>query len=98
MYICLDCGHVFEEPHKIVDNSSEYGRTEERLCPNCEGSFMLTADRCPDCDRWKPKLDNLCERCRDELRKKFRAFREMLTAAQEDVLDEMLDGESIKDI
>lgn len=98
MYICLDCGHVFEDPCKMVDWSPEYGKTVEELCPKCEDGNFLGADRCPDCGRWMPKGDKLCEICREDLRDRFRTFRETLTAAQEDELDEMLDGESIKDV
>lgn len=98
MYICFDCGHVFEDPHEIVDDSPEYGRTVEKLCPKCESGFFERADRCPDCGKWKGVLDKLCEDCIEELRGRFRMFREQLTAAQEDMLEFLLDGNSVKDI
>lgn len=99
MYICCDCGYVFEEPKRILDDSPEYGWMVEALCPKCEGGDFHEADRCPDCGRWwKLQEDNLCEVCREELRDRFRTFRDTLTAAQEEELDNMLDGNSIADI
>lgn len=98
MYICCDCGHVFDDPKRIVDDSPEYGRFVESLCPKCESGNYEVADWCPDCDKWKPKSDKLCEACREELLDRFRTFRETLTAAQEEELDNLLDGNSITDI
>lgn len=40
MYKCLDCGHVFDEPIKVVESYEGWGRTfteDYPSCPICYG-------------------------------------------------------------
>lgn len=98
-YICLTCHSKFNEPICRVDDSQEYGRTATRYCPYCgEGDYFVEADDCPKCGETKYADDRLCTNCRTRLRAKFRRFRDNLTPAEEEVLDDWLDGESIKSI
>ena len=64
MYICLDCGRVFNNPRNYTES---YGESWEG-CPNCAGAFV-TAVRCQECDRWIPmdEDDDLCDDCKKDV-------------------------------
>ena len=54
MYVCLECGEIFDEP----DTWSEYhpygeGYAEELWsgCPSCNGAYV-EAFKCDCCDEW----------------------------------------------
>ena len=71
MFICLDCGHVFDEP----DTWNEHhpygeGHAAEAWCgcPRCGGSFE-EAKRCSRCDNYfsRDELeDGMCNECHIE--------------------------------
>lgn len=52
MYICDECGAVFEEPVRKREYSEEYGDSTAYYCPYCE-SEEYTADECPACHSLK---------------------------------------------
>lgn len=53
MYVCLDCGCVFEEPESYCEKHGlDYGPYEEwDGCPSCGGSYTETY-RCDCCGEW----------------------------------------------
>lgn len=70
MYICEDCGAVFEEP-SVYEDHHPYGMTyaveEWAECPKCGGSFD-EAVQCPRCWEYVTKLtDGVCEECYKEM-------------------------------
>lgn len=99
-YICPTCRSTFREPGVYVDDGlTEYGKVAILYCPYCgEEGELIEADDCPMCGATKDELEMLCTNCRTRLRAKFRRFRDNLTPAEEEVLDDWLDGESIKSI
>lgn len=71
MFICLDCGCVFDEPKHWIEthglDSSPY--EEWNGCPSCGGAYAETY-KCDNCGDWingeYVKLkngDNFCENC-----------------------------------
>lgn len=53
MYICLDCGKLFEEPRKYVETHGFDSPPYEEWygCPECGGVYTETK-RCDNCGRW----------------------------------------------
>ena len=61
MYICEDCGHVFETPEKFAEAHGEHYEG----CPECGSSFAV-ADECKDCGEYFSIHDlngGICEDC-----------------------------------
>lgn len=68
MYICMHCGHWFDEP------TNRYNRTvarpdDEGFCPNCGSDFFDEAEQCELCGEWHA-ADYLhcgvCKKCEEE--------------------------------
>ena len=55
MYVCLECGHLFEEgEEKTVYETHGFSTPpyeEFRVCPRCSGPYT-NAFRCDCCDDW----------------------------------------------
>lgn len=71
MYICEECGHIFEDPERYEDHHP-YGDTYavERwsLCPKCGQTGYEEAYECTYCGKWTSYLDDgLCYECYEEL-------------------------------
>ena len=64
MYICMHCGHEFEEiAAKNYDSASG---TWEEYCPNCGSEDFEEAEKCEKCGEWHSaeKVTNgMCENC-----------------------------------
>lgn len=99
-YICSICRSTFREPVVYIDDGiTEYGKVAILSCPCCgEESDFIEADNCPECGTTKDKSEKLCTNCKAHLRARFRRFRDNLSLIEEEVLDDWLDGESIKSI
>lgn len=99
-YLCDHCGVAFDKPvvHTVTENLGEFTRTyQEAACPKCGCESFSDADLCPKCDEPKMAEEVLCKRCRDELKARFTAFSDELTAEEEAQLDAWLDGQSVTD-
>lgn len=73
MYICLECGAVFEEPETWEEGRGEFWGfpCSETVsgCPECGGDYE-DAVKCRRCEEWHSEdelTDELCECCQDEL-------------------------------
>ena len=71
MYICLDCGWLFDEPHHYVETHGLDDPPYEEWdgCPYCGGAYDETY-KCDSCGHWIDgkyvKLNNgdvFCENC-----------------------------------
>jgi hypothetical protein len=53
LFVCLDCGHLFEHPQKVQEKHGlEDGPFEEfYACPVCSGAYV-TAPICDGCDEY----------------------------------------------
>ena len=47
MYLCLDCGELFQEPFMYVEKHGE----QQMCCPYCKGDYVDTF-RCDECGEW----------------------------------------------
>ena len=70
MYICNECGEVFDEP-KIIEEHHPYGMgyavEEFAVCPYCDGGFQ-EAEQCERCGEYVAELeDGLCDICYSEM-------------------------------
>ena len=70
MYICLDCGHIFDEPKEWVETHGfDYGPYEEWSgCPRCGGAYekAVECDICGEYYRKSELTDGLCDNCYEE--------------------------------
>lgn len=67
MYICNNCGEVFEDC-KIIEEHHPYGMgtaTENwYVCPYCEDTSFSEAEQCEMCGEFVTELnDGLCDVC-----------------------------------
>lgn len=100
MYLCDVCNTPFDRPVSHVENMAYDGGTiayEEQMCPVCGSIYFSEVVSCPDCGNWMRKSDILCKSCRSDLLSRFTAFADQLTAAEEQQIDEWMDGDSISD-
>ena len=53
MYLCIDCGALFEEPRRIIETHGLDTPPYEvwNVCPECGGGYVETM-RCNICDEW----------------------------------------------
>lgn len=93
-YYCYSCGEFFDEP-RVVGSYIE----KEYTCPLCGDSDIGNAKFCdnPNCTNRAPENVRLCKPCRCDLLKRFNAFADELTEPEEEALDDMFDGRSIKE-
>jgi hypothetical protein len=75
MYICKDCGDVFEHPEvtrekDYVGEGGHYGAIYscDESCPCCGSENFVEACECANCGEWFPGKyeDFCCEACADE--------------------------------
>lgn len=100
MYICKTCGQVFDRPGRtvdgFVDGDGAVCREPRSICPQCGDSDITPARSCGGCGGWRGADELLCAGCRQQLRRRFRAFVEDLCPEERETLDDWLDGASIQ--
>lgn len=67
MYICNECGEVFEEP-KIYEEHHPYGMgyavEKIAVCPHCKDTDIDEAKVCQRCGEYVAELyDSMCDAC-----------------------------------
>lgn len=74
MWICDDCGAVFEEPGSYREIHTELDDMPVEMvscCPECGGGFWTEAKMCPRCEEYYSVDDliggKLCKGCLDEI-------------------------------
>ena len=63
MWMCIHCGHEFDEPHKEYDKGT--GRYDYD-CPNCGSEDIEEAEACSECGAVKSKdslINGICAGC-----------------------------------
>ena len=72
MFICKNCGEVFDEP-KIYEEHHPYGMgyaiEEFAVCPYCNDTSITEAKQCENCGEWFDEIedDGLCDECYGDL-------------------------------
>jgi formylmethanofuran dehydrogenase subunit E len=71
MYLCVDCGKLFEEPKDYFETHGFMSRPYETWsgCPHCGGAYVETI-RCDVCGKWITGEyvelndgDKICDEC-----------------------------------
>ena len=60
IYICNDCGYIFENPKICRDYYDFWGRRESiegSECPRCDSGDFGEAARCTSCGKYVPESD-----------------------------------------
>lgn len=63
MWICNNCGTVFENPREYYEHDTGYHDME---CPHCGSDFIYGAKRCAECSEWVNEenlVNGLCAGC-----------------------------------
>lgn len=107
MYICPHCDTPYGEPRRVSETEDLTGEghyyTHVSLrCPYCGYDADPENDRADRCDcvagNWKRADEKCCPACMKDLRKRYAAFAETLTAGQGEALCEALDGLDVEDL
>ena len=76
MWLCLDCGHVFDEPEVENHRAGSYWGDPAwepwGICPSCGSTEITEAEQCQRCGEWVPETHDVlnmwvCDICRDDL-------------------------------
>ena len=72
MYICHNCGAVFDTPDTYEEHhpyGMGYARERWSVCPSCGDTDFDEAKECSRCGEYFAELedDGLCELCWDEM-------------------------------
>lgn len=105
MYLCPICNTPYEPvPIKETSDLNGEGAFQTSTYYQCQicgypcDPERDKADLCECCHfHYKLESENLCSKCRRALIEKFKAFADELTEPEEDTLDDLLDGCSVKD-
>lgn len=72
MYLCANCGRMFDSPEEVEDFTSEFWGATVRhfttVCPNCGSDDFDEMDKCDVCGEEIAPGEDLCENCRDLIR------------------------------
>lgn len=66
MYICIHCGHHFDEPHNRYNRRWSDSDDSQQYCPNCGSEDFEEAGYCEKCDDYFPTGDVVgcyCKKC-----------------------------------
>lgn len=89
MFICKDCGAVFEEPDVTYDDPSPSGVAlpsgayEYEFCPECGSDDIEVADECASCGEYIIGK-TLCDDCKSWLVDRLVKLREDLGITQDE--------------
>ena len=90
MYICKECGKVFEEPCVEHDDPSPQGvglasgYYTYTYCPHCGSDEFTEADLCLCCGDYIPSGDVLCKDCRADVAQTLTELKESMKLNQDD--------------
>ena len=94
MFLCMDCGAVFEEPNEVYDVWLEhFGYPCRKMydsCPKCYSDNIVKAKRCGICGEYleASKLEEgFCPQCALKVIRKFDDFLCMLTKEEKKLLN-----------
>lgn len=69
MYLCANCGQMFDFPDVVDDFTSEFWggivRHTTTVCPSCGSDDFDEMDKCEVCGEYIAPGEELCENCRE---------------------------------
>ena len=91
MYVCLSCGHLFEEGEE--KKTTEITGENFYSCPICGGDFE-EADSCEECGAYSSELCyGYCGECSSRVKKSFeKLMNDNFTEKERDLLNNLYDG------
>jgi DNA-directed RNA polymerase subunit RPC12/RpoP len=99
IYICLDCGRVFNKPreaHEAHDELPERPYETFAECPGCGGEDIERAETCAECDAYIGESQaryNLCPMCESSAEARFKQIlSEQFTKNELEYLNNQYDG------
>lgn len=69
MYICIHCGHHFDEPHNRYNRRWSDSDDSQQYCPNCGSEDFEEAEKCVVCGEIVAENKIVGHVCRDCLKK-----------------------------
>ena len=103
LYRCLDCGWDFDDPinHREHTGVKADGGFQETVylsvCPYCHSSNHIILVTCSECGTEYP-AGQKCPTCEAGVRGKFRDFLYGLSKYERNILDDLLDGNSVEEV
>lgn len=100
MYICLECGNIFEEGEEWNESRGEFWGSScfESVsgCPICKGAYE-EVQPCKICGGYdKNSNSGFCQSCEEEVKKRFSDFVDNNFSKEErELLNELYEGEWI---
>lgn len=94
MFICLECGAVFEEP-KTVYEKFEYSYMTIRECPGCQSQAFETATTCDLCGAYISREQaeyGMCAQCEMDTDADFKKLLSRYHERQLEYLNAQYDG------
>lgn len=78
MFVCLECGEMFEEPLILYDNLGEFWGAPAQdaygACPNCKSDQIDEADKCDICGEYI-QAGYICEDCAEDIQTRVREIK-----------------------
>lgn len=94
MFICLHCGHEFEEPSNRYNKRWSDSDDSEQYCPNCGSEDFEEAKKCELCDEWHSAdriVNGVCKDCIERGSKDIKSLlRYAIDAFTTEELDELI--------
>lgn len=91
MYMCDECKEVFEEPINWIEPHEE-----TILCSPCCKENFEEVRMCEFCDKYVSLDEELCDKCKSDLRKQFsNVLHENFTEFEIEILNNLFDGEPL---
>ena len=72
MYICLECGEIFESPKRIIDEEYYGCYQYDYVCPYCGGDYVEVVE-CLGCGKnfgEEDLTEGFCKKCEKEIQDK----------------------------
>lgn len=94
MYICLECGAVFEQPKRTIERF-EHSRMTIKECPNCQSQALEKATTCDLCGAYISQEQaryGMCSQCEMETDADFKKSLSRYNEKQLEYLNNQYDG------
>lgn len=96
-YFCKNCGLEMWNPDRLEHDDGFTRYIYGYGCPKCGSPQVEPMGKCPACDGgWKRIGEKVCGKCRLRLLGDLQRFAREHTPVEQDVLDDMLEGNGLE--